>query len=153
GQLLAAECDLVLVVRERAVDRVAQQGDQPRAWKHPRDALRRERGEEVAGARFADDPTAGDREGWAVPALAVRVVAVEEADLLERRAGDLRVPAQVRVERGRPGLLRAEDEEVGQRPHSRSGEAVGAKRAAENLAGRLRQHRYELRRQAKPLGQ
>jgi hypothetical protein len=61
----------------------------------------------------------------AVPALAARVVPVEEADLLERRPADLRVPAEIRVQSGRAGLLRAEDEEVRQRPQVGGGAAIG----------------------------
>ena len=59
---LAAERDLVVVVRERAVDRVADERDQPRLRDERRDALRRERMEEVARARLADD---GSRRGAA----------------------------------------------------------------------------------------
>ena len=79
----------------------------------------------------------------AVPRLTARVVAVEEADLLEGRPRDLGVPSQVGVKGCRPGLLRAEDEEVRQRPQGRGGTTVSADGAPQNLARRLRQLRDE----------
>jgi hypothetical protein len=117
---LAAERDLVVVVRERAVDRVTQQSDQLRVRDRLGDTLRRERVEEIARARLADDPPA--RAGGkvaTVPAASAAVVSVEVADLLPRRARDLRVPAQVGVQRRRAGFLGAEDQEVGQRARER----------------------------------
>ena len=145
---LTAEGGLVLVVRERAVDRIAQQCDQPHVRQELRDTLRRERMEEVAWARLPDGRRAPGREVRAVPALAVCVVAVEEAHLLERRAGDLRVPAQVGVKGGSPRLLCPEDEEVRKGPHRDGRAAIGTERAAENLARGLGHARDELRRQA-----
>ena len=117
-QRLAAERDLVVVVRQRAVDRVPDQHYESRLGNNGADALRCQRVEDVARARLADELAARTRlvrEVAAVPRSAARVVAVEVADLLPGRPGDRRVPAQVRVERGRAGLLRAEDQEVGQR--------------------------------------
>src|SRR5438045_9249199 len=102
---------------KRAVDRVAHERDQPCLRHQLAYPLRTEWVEEVARAGLADELAARAplvREVAAVPGLAARVVTVEVADLLPRRPRDRRMPAQVRVERGRACLLRAEDQEVGQ---------------------------------------
>src|SRR5439155_1345309 len=53
---------------------------------------------------------------------------------------------------GRARLLRAEDQEVRQRPHGHGCAAVRAERAAQNLACRLGHARNELRRKADETG-
>ena len=114
---LAAKRDLVLVVRESAVDRIPEHRDQLRVRNRCPHALRRERVEQVAGARLADE--AIGRAKWemaAVPASPAAVMAIEVADLLPGGPGDPGMPAQVGVERGCARLLRPEDQERGQRP-------------------------------------
>src|SRR4051812_37298282 len=103
--------------------------------------------EEVARARFADELATGAqeiREVAAVPARPARVVPIEVADLLPGRAGDRRVAAQVRVEGGRAGFLRAEDQKVRKRAELRGGSAVGPDRIAQDRPGRLRDRRDQL---------
>src|SRR6266550_542017 len=102
--------------------------------------------EEIARTRLADERPPPHRHVRAVPPLPLGVVAVEEADFLERRPADLRMPAEVRVERRRPRLLRAEDEEVRQGPQASSRAAVCAVAAAKRFASRLRQRWNELGR-------
>ena len=145
-QRLAAERNLVVVVRERAVDGVAQEDDQARVRNERGNAFRRERVEDVARARLADERTARAqrvREVAAVPGRAARVVAVEEADLLPGRPGDVRVPAEIRIERGRPCLLRADDQEVRQRPRKRGRLSVRPDGVACDDAKRRRNARDE----------
>src|SRR2546429_4895311 len=105
--------------------------------------------EEVARARLADDPAGAQRvrEVAPIPRLAARVVAVEEADFLPGRSGDARVRAQVRVERCRPGLLRAEDQEVRQRPDRCGGPAVSPDGVAKHGPHGVRKRR-DVRREA-----
>ncbi len=113
GQRLAAERDLVLVVRVRALRGLAHEQDQPHVGHERVHALRPEWVEHVARARLADElALAPERQLTAVPCLSAPPVAVEEADLLPERAGDLRMPPEVRVERRGPGLLRPDHQEV-----------------------------------------
>src|SRR6185436_1636219 len=84
------------------------------------DPARREWVEEVTRTRLADDTIAGPkRKMTPVPPGAAPVMAVEVADLLPGRTCEPGVPAQVRVERSRAGLLRPEDQEVRQRSRER----------------------------------
>src|SRR5439155_7321375 len=94
---LAAERDLVLVVRERAVDGIADERDELRFGNERGNPFRREWMKEVARAGLAHEPAGAKRvrKVAAVPRFAPRVVAVEEAGLLPRRPGDVRVPTEV----------------------------------------------------------
>ena len=132
---LASERDLVVVVRERPVDRVPHERDQPRVGNERCGAFRRVRVEEVARARLADQRVdAGPRANRTkvdlvrkvapVPRLAAPEVPVEEADLLPRRPGERRMLAEICVQRGRPCLLRADDQEVRKRPRGGGRTAV-----------------------------
>src|SRR5205814_1112 len=67
---LTAEGNLVLVVREGAVDGIAQERHQPRVGQQPRNPLWRERMKEVARARLPDCRPPPSREVCAIPALA-----------------------------------------------------------------------------------
>src|SRR6185295_14731738 len=105
--------------------------DQPRLGHELAHPLRREWVEDVARARLANELAARARlvrEVPAVPGLTARIVPIEVADLLPRRARDRRMASQVRVERGGAGLLGAEDQEIGQRPRGRGRAAVGPDR-------------------------
>ena len=135
-----------LVDRIGALDRVAQRGDEPRLGEEVVDALRRVRVDEVVRRRLADRGLVGhvgeerlvflqraDRE---LQPLALALVA-EEARLLELGHEDLRVRAQVDVQRGGAGLGRADDEEVrqGQRRQLRAtGQLARARLVASRAA-------------------
>src|SRR5919202_1915358 len=64
---LAAECDLVVVVRERAVDRVTEERDQLRGRDGGGDPVRRQRVEQVPRACLAYDLAAASE--WEVAAV------------------------------------------------------------------------------------
>ena len=127
---LASQRDLVVEVREGAVDWIPDEHDQLRGRNELRDAFRRQRMEQVARARLADDRRDADatshspevqlvREVTAVPRLAAPEVAVEEADLFPGRPDDRRMLAEVCVQRRRAALLRPEDQEIRQGTHRR----------------------------------
>lgn len=120
--LLAPRCDPVDVVRHQALDRIADQVDQPGVRNDLRRALGRTarvRIERVTGRGFAADREAGV-EVRLVPIQAsprIGLLPGEVVELLRIRHLDQRVLAQIVVEARRSALHAADDEQVRQRAH------------------------------------
>jgi len=95
--------------------------------------------------RFSDESVVRPkRKVTPIPAVAATVVAVEVADLLPSRTRDSRVPEQVRIQSGRAGLLRPDDQEAGQRARERGGAAVRPDGITEHRPRRPRDARNQL---------
>ena len=144
---------LLLVVRVRPLDRVAQHRDHPRIGNGRRRPGRPVRVEQVVRAALAGDDGAAElalappprrlgREVRPVPAQAAVGVLVEVVHALARdRRQHLRMPEQVAVERRRAAALRADDEELGQRPPRRVQHVPAGQRLAARRDHRRRQPR------------
>ena len=124
--VLEATGVLLLILRERADDGVAEHQDQADVRDRRADAIGPVGVKDVVRARLARDRAAArpaapapGREVRAVPAQAPLMVDIEVVDAFRRRRADhLRVLLQIPVERRRAAPLGADDEEVGQRPRA-----------------------------------
>lgn len=135
--LLASRTDAV-VMGVRALDRITQQHDEPDVAEDGGDALGRVNMRKVIGARLTSDRSTASssvgvepRKVRPVPVDPLLEIDVEEMDLLDTGGSDPWTGDQRLVQAGRPRPLRADDEEVGERPapsgrpHSRESGQVG----------------------------
>src|SRR5215204_2526824 len=135
-QLLPAGSEHELIVRVRALDRVAEESDQANVGKRSRDAFWHEwmkevvrrclAGDEAPSAHVSDAPFDRERKERPVPVEAAVVALVEEMQLFRpidrpvstRRPAHIGVAAQVVEEARRAGALGPDDDEARQDPRS-----------------------------------
>ncbi len=116
-----------LVVRVRALDRVAQRHDDPASGNIPRDPRCGFGGVKVRGAEFAHRPAGrASAEMRRVPSKAPVVIALEELGLLDSgREAD--VPLEHRIEPGGRGAAGTDSDKVGKPESGGIGRRFGSR--------------------------